>query len=167
MGRSRQDHDPDVARGSTFDRPPASDPTSAARVAPDAARSPSERSIIRGRDMGAVRPRGWVRPGLTVQLAKYDRRTGGVDTGCYHVLRGDGYTLCGSRVDRPHWRDAGWADSERICCKNCGKWLWTRWCRGAAGDLVSPGRSCTILPEDDWVARLAPAAYEAVRHWPG
>jgi hypothetical protein len=112
--------------------------------------------LILGRTLGAIRPRGWVRPGLTVHLAKYDRRLRGEDVGCYHVLRDDGVTLCGHAVDRPNWRDAGWADSEIICCKHCGDRVWRRWLRDGACEGVNQTRPHTLDPADDWVSRLTP-----------
>ena len=87
---------------------------------------PAPVDYITGRALGSVRRLGWVRPGLTVHLAKYDRISRGIDVGCYHVLRDDGVTLCGHRIDRPRWRDAGWADSETICCKTCARSVWRR-----------------------------------------
>jgi hypothetical protein len=120
---------------------------------------------ILGRILGAVRRHGWVRPGLTVHLAKYDRTTAIGDVGCYHVLRADGRTLCGRSTDRPSWRDAGWADSEVICCKHCADHVWRRWRQDGACDGVDQLQPHTITDADNWPAHLdeagrrAPAAY--------
>ena len=110
----------------------------------------AERYTILGRRLGPERRRGWVRPGLTVHLAKYDRKSRGLDVGCYHVLRADGFTLCGRDTRRPHWRDAGWGDSEVICCKLCGEWLWRRWQHDGACDGVEQGRRYTLADADNW-----------------
>ena len=109
---------------------------------------------ILGRILGPPRRRGWVRPGLTVHLAKYDRMTRAGDVGCYHVLRADGVTLCGRDTHNAGWRDAGWADSEVICCKLCGEWVWRRWVRDGVCDGVAPGRAHSVTAQDDWPSRL-------------
>jgi hypothetical protein len=116
---------------------------------------------IRGLTLGPVRRRGWVRPGLTVHLAKYDRMAAIGDVGCYHVLRDDGHTLCGRDTRRPHWRDAGWGDSEMICCKLCARILWPRWRRDGACDGVEQGRAHTITASDNWPAALDDAGLKA------
>jgi hypothetical protein len=116
---------------------------------------------ILGRVLGPVRRRGWVRSGLTVHLAKYDRATGIGDVGCYHVLRGDGRTLCGRATDRPHWRDAGWADSEVICCKHCADHVWRRWRRDGACDGVDQDQGHTVADSDNWPAHLDDAGRRA------
>ncbi|MGH2587399.1 MAG: hypothetical protein ACRDJE_20990 [Dehalococcoidia bacterium] len=113
-----------------------------------------EPDVILGRTLGPVRRRGWVRPGLTVHLAKYDRVARIGDVGCYHVLRADGRTLCGRDIARPHWRDAGWGDSEVICCKHCADRVWRRWRHAGAGDGVEQGRAHTIAQADNWPAAL-------------
>jgi hypothetical protein len=126
---------------------------------------------ILGRVLGPERRRGWVRPGLTVHLAKYDRTTSVGDVGCYHVLRGDGRTLCGRATDRPHWRDAGWADSEVICCKHCADHVWRRWRRDGACDGVDQSRAHTVADIDNWPAQLDAAGRRApgefLTTWPG
>ena len=120
---------------------------------PDPASGAAGPYTILGRILGPARRRGWVRPGLTVHLAKYDRMTRAGDVGCYHVLRSDGVTLCGRDTRRAGWRDAGWADSEVICCKLCGEWVWRRWLRDGACDGVSPRREHTVSEADNWVRR--------------
>jgi hypothetical protein len=117
--------------------------------------------LILGRTIGPVRRRGWVRPGLTVHLAKYDRMARIGDVGCYHVLRLDGHTLCGRDVARPYWRDAGWGDSEVLCCKTCAKWMWSRWLRDSACEGVEQGRAHTIAEIDNWPGALNEAGRKA------
>lgn len=132
---------------------------------------PDGLSIVRGLALGAVRPRGWVRPGLVVHLAKYDHLTRGQDTGCFHVYRADGATLCGRRPSGPPWRDAGWGDSELVCCKLCGKHLWRDPARAAARP-TDPAVFKEVNESDNWVRRLddaarrAPAAYVAAHGAP-
>jgi hypothetical protein len=120
-----------------------------------------ERYYIRGRDLGPVRRRGWVRPGLTVHLAKHDRMSAIGDTGCYHVLRRDGRTLCGRDTSRPGWRDAGWGDSEVICCKLCARIVWPRWQRDGACDGVDVEATHTLAAGDNWVESLSAEARRA------
>jgi hypothetical protein len=125
----------------------------------------TEPYYIRGLSIGPTRRRGWVRPGLTVHLAKYDRITGIGDVGCYHVLRADGLTLCGRKTDRPNWRDAGWGDSEVVCCKLCARILWSRWLRDGDCAGVQQGRTHTIADAHNWpdaldeAGRRAPMAF--------
>jgi hypothetical protein len=102
--------------------------------------TPRRPYTIRGSTLGPSRPRGWVRPGLTVHPATYDPTLPGVDVGCYHVVRADGATLCGRDTRRPNWRDGGWADSELICCKTCGDRVWRRWHRNGFCDGVDQSR---------------------------
>jgi hypothetical protein len=103
-----------------------------------------------------------VRPGLTVHLAKYDRMAAIGDVGCYHVLRADGFTLCGRNTHRPNWRDAGWGDSEVICCKLCARILWPRWLRDGACAGVDPNAPHTLTEDDNWPVR-APSPGPAPR----
>jgi hypothetical protein len=121
----------------------------------------AEPSYVRGRTIGPARRRGWVRPGLTVQLAKHDRTAAIGDVGCYHVLRPDGLTLCGRNTYRPRWRDAGWGDSEVICCKLCARILWPRWLRDGACDGVDQAAPHTLSPADNWPAALDESGREA------
>ena len=109
---------------------------------------------VRGLTIGPVRRRGWVRPGLTVHLVKYDRMAAIGDVGCYHVLRANGLTLCGRETRRANWRDAGWGDSEVICCKLCARILWPRWLREGACEGVDPDAMHTLAAEDNWPAML-------------
>jgi len=113
---------------------------------------------IRGATLGSTRRRGWVRPGLTVHLAKYDRHAAIGDVGCYHVLRDDGRTLCGRDAGRPAWRDAGWGDSAIICCKLCAGLLWRRWLRDGVCDGAAPEHMHTVAPADNWPARISPGS---------
>ena len=111
---------------------------------------------IRGLTLGPVRRRGWVRPGLTVHLAKYDRMAAIGETTA---------ALSHSIKNRPHWRDAGWGDSDVICCKLCARILWPRWLHDGACDGVEQGRAHTITAGDNWptvlddAGRRAPMAF--------
>ncbi|MGD9895018.1 MAG: hypothetical protein AB7R89_05560 [Dehalococcoidia bacterium] len=116
---------------------------------------------IRGVTIGPVRRRGWVRPGLTVHLAKYDRMAAIGDVGCYHVLCANEHTLCGRNTRRSHWRDAGWGDSEVICCKLCARILWPRWLRDGACDGVDQLAVHTLAEDDNWPAALDETARRA------
>jgi hypothetical protein len=120
-----------------------------------------EPNYIRGVTLGPTRRRGWVRPGLTVHLAKYDRMAPIGDVGCYHVLGDDGRTLCGRDTRRPCWRDAGWGDSETICCKLCARIIWPRWLRDGRCDGVEQRRLHTIATVDNWPAALDDAGRRA------
>lgn len=127
----------------------------------DAAMADAPHAIL-GREIGPARRRGWTRPGLTVHLAKYDRTAPIGDVGCYHVLRGDGKTLCGRLPEGPGWRDAGWADSEVVCCRHCAVSVWRRWTHGEAEGIVAQEQAYTVSAHDNWPAQLGEEGRRAV-----